>query len=135
MADFSRQKLATATFEEAISIQDEYAGSYAGAAHSLATLAILAPTETMRSDFLIEAQQMAATALQLDAKDGWSQSAASWVAFASRGIRCGNSTVQESIHAGSVGCKPARLSCHGAFADWEFRENPGHSRSGPGTGC
>lgn len=106
IADFSRQKLAAATFKEAIRIQDRYAGSYAGAAHSLATLAILAPNDKLQSEFLEEAQQMAAKALELDAKYGWSQSAASWVAFASKdfdeAIRLSNRAFMLDPHDGNI---------------------------------
>ena len=83
IADTDHQNSATQMFKEAIRIDPEYSGGYAGAAHSLSTLAILAPDENRRQALLGEASQMSQKAVDLDPTNGWSVSSQAWLAFAS----------------------------------------------------
>ncbi|WP_170789898.1 tetratricopeptide repeat protein [Ruegeria lacuscaerulensis] len=83
IADTDHQNSATQMFKEAIRIDPEYSGGYAGAAHSLSTLAILSPDETRRQAMLREASQMSQKAVDLDPTNGWSISSQAWLAFAS----------------------------------------------------
>lgn len=83
IADVKLQTAALKLFEEAIRIDPAYAGGYAGAAHSLSTLAILAPDLTQRQHLLQDASLMSGTAVDLDPTDGWSISSKAWLAFAS----------------------------------------------------
>lgn len=82
IVDIEHQKSATLIFQDAIRIDPEFAGGYAGAAHSLSTLAILAPDENRRQDLLQEALIMANTATDLDPTNGWAISSQAWLAFA-----------------------------------------------------
>lgn len=82
IADIEHQKLATAVYREAIRIDPSFSDGFAGAAHSLGTLALLAPTADLRAALLNEAEDFADRAIDLNPRSGWSQSAAAWVAFA-----------------------------------------------------
>ncbi|WP_193140820.1 tetratricopeptide repeat protein [Meridianimarinicoccus sp. MJW13] len=81
IADVTHQKLATAMYRDAMQIDPTSSEGYAGAAHSLGTLALLAPDAEMRDALLTEAESLADTAIDLNPRNGWSQSAAAWVAF------------------------------------------------------
>ncbi|PRY23549.1 hypothetical protein CLV78_10438 [Aliiruegeria haliotis] len=82
IADVNHQKLATSMYREAIRIEPDLSDGYAGAGHSLGTLALLAPDAGVGADLLREAGAMADRAVNLAPRSGWSQSAAAWVAFA-----------------------------------------------------
>ncbi len=82
VADAKRQRLATSIFRDAIRIDPTYGGGYAGAAHSLSTLAIMSPDRRKRDKLLAEAKRMSDHALDLAPTEAWTQSAAAWVAFA-----------------------------------------------------
>ncbi len=81
IADAEHQKLAISMYREAIRIDPSFSDGFAGAAHSLATLALLAPTAKIRGELLGEAEEFADKAIDLAPRSGWSQSAAAWVAF------------------------------------------------------
>lgn len=83
IADVELQTAALKLFEEAIRIDPAYAGGYAGAAHSLSTLAILAPNLEQRQEMLQAASLMSRTAVDLDPTNGWGISSQAWLAFAS----------------------------------------------------
>lgn len=83
IADAELQTAALKLFEEAIRIDPAYAGGYAGAAHSLSTLAILAPDLAQRQEMLKAASLMSGTAVDLDPTNGWGISSQAWLAFAS----------------------------------------------------
>lgn len=83
IADVELQTAALKLFEEAIRIDPAYAGGYAGAAHSLSTLAILAPDLKQRQEMLQAASLMSGTAVDLDPTNGWGISSQAWLAFAS----------------------------------------------------
>ncbi|SFM01339.1 winged helix family transcriptional regulator [Shimia aestuarii] len=83
IADVELQTAALKLFEEAIRIDPAYAGGYAGAAHSLSTLAILAPDLEQREEKLKAASLMSGAAVDLDPTDGWGISSQAWLAFAS----------------------------------------------------
>ncbi len=80
--DIERQKLATDVFKQAISLDPEYYGGYAGAAQTLASLAILVPQK--RVEYLSEAKIMTGKAIELNPTQAWTQSSAAWVAFSER---------------------------------------------------
>lgn len=82
IAEPSQQQLATSLFRRAIELAPEFACGYAGAAHSLATLSIMAPEGEKRDELIGQANQMATRSLDLAPKDGWSVSAVGWVALA-----------------------------------------------------
>ncbi|WP_170765485.1 tetratricopeptide repeat protein [Ruegeria lacuscaerulensis] len=79
--DFERQRLTTELFRTAIVADPNAAGAYAGAAQTLASLALLSLSGPQHDAFLAEAQQMAEQALAIAPSDAWSQSAAGWVRF------------------------------------------------------
>ena len=83
IADPAHQKLATTMYRKAIEIDPDYSAAHAGAAHSLATLAILSPGVEMRSNLLAQAKDMVGRAIELNPTSGWTQSGAAWVAFVS----------------------------------------------------
>lgn len=80
--DRSRQDLVTEIFRRVIVLDPDYIGGYAGAAQTLATLAILAPPGPEREDFLAEARAMSDEAIRLGPADAWAQSARAWTEFA-----------------------------------------------------
>lgn len=81
IADIDHQQTATELFRKAIRIDPEFADGYAGAAHSLSTLALITPDPDMRQSLLVEASQMAERAVNMDPTSGWSISATAWLAF------------------------------------------------------
>lgn len=83
IANVKYQKLATSMYREAIQIDPNFPDALAGAAHSLGTLALLAPDADTRMALLGEAQGYAQKAANLAPLSGWAQSAVAWVAFAS----------------------------------------------------
>ncbi|WP_106608275.1 hypothetical protein [Shimia abyssi] len=84
IADAEHQKLATAMYRESIRIDPTHSGGYAGAAHSLATLALIAPSAEQSAKFLEEAESFAKQAVELAPLSGWSHSAVAWVALAAQ---------------------------------------------------
>lgn len=84
IGDIDHQKLAVSMYREAVRIDPGYSGGYAGAAHSLATLALLASSEVSRDTFLTEARAYAEKAIDLDPLEGWSNSAVAWTTFVER---------------------------------------------------
>ncbi len=82
--DLERIKLANRLFGETIKKDKEYFGGYAGVAQTLGVMALLAPSDQNRNNFLVEAQQFAEKAVSLSPTNSWAQSAAAWVAFVSR---------------------------------------------------
>jgi len=79
-----RQRIATDLFRQAIRLDPDYFGGYAGAAQTLTTLSKLKPPGPERDETLAEALRMAETALEMDPTNSWAQSAAGWVAFGNR---------------------------------------------------
>lgn len=82
IADLAQQNLATGLFYRAVELDPDYACGYAGAAHSLATQAILASNEAARTPLLSDAREMATKAQAISPKDGWVVSGLAWVALA-----------------------------------------------------
>ncbi|MCG7521532.1 hypothetical protein [Ruegeria sp. Ofav3-42] len=82
--DRPRQKLVTEIFRHAIELGPDYFGGYAGAAQTLATLAIMTPPGPEKNALVGEAQAMAENALRLAPTDPWAQSAQAWVKFSNR---------------------------------------------------
>ncbi|MDV7143861.1 hypothetical protein R3X27_14335 [Tropicimonas sp. TH_r6] len=81
IADAEHQTLATAMYREAIRIDPSHYGGYAGAAHSLATLAMISPDAERSAELLSEAEALAEKAIDLAPLSGWSHSATAWVAL------------------------------------------------------
>ena len=82
--DAQRQMLTTELFRAAIEVDPNSALSYAGAAQTLGSLALLSIAGDKHDDFLTQAREMRDQALELDADHEWVQSAAGWVAFVER---------------------------------------------------
>jgi tetratricopeptide (TPR) repeat protein len=84
LLDFNRQSIATDMFREAIRLDPDYFGGYAGAAQTLTTLAKMTPPGPAREAKLAEAAQMSKIAMEKNPTHSWTQSAAGWVAFGLR---------------------------------------------------
>jgi tetratricopeptide (TPR) repeat protein len=101
-----RLRLTTDMFRQAISLDDQYFGGYAGAAQTLGTMALLSPTGPERENLQTEARKMAETAMGLDPTHSWSQSAAAWVAFTGkdydRAIQLSNRSMKLNPDDGNV---------------------------------
>ncbi len=82
--DPGRQKLALSLFNEAIELDPTYFGSFASAAHTLGTLALLTPENAEKENLLNSAQAMADRAVELAPQEGWTQAGQAWVSFARR---------------------------------------------------
>jgi hypothetical protein len=80
--DVERQRLSLGFFKEAIRLDPDYAGGYAGAAQTTGTLALLSPAGDQKETLKTQARSYAEKAVALDPTDPWSQSAASWAAMA-----------------------------------------------------
>lgn len=80
--ELEQLELTLAMFRQAIKKDGGYFGGYAGAAQSLATMAMLAPDGSTRNDLLQEARKMLDTAVELAPTDAWTQSAWAWLAYA-----------------------------------------------------
>ncbi len=76
-----RQSIATDMFRQAIRLDPDYFGGYAGAAQTLTTLSKMMPPGPEKDEILAEALHMAETALEKDPTNSWAQSAAGWAAF------------------------------------------------------
>ncbi|WP_353331409.1 hypothetical protein [Phaeobacter sp. NW0010-22] len=104
--DPNRQKLAIATFEEAIQLDPTYFGSYASAAHSFGTLALLSPTDGEGQILLKTAQLMADEAVSLAPQEAWSHAGRAWVRFAQRNfpeaVRLADLALEMAPNDGSV---------------------------------
>lgn len=77
--DLQRQKAVTELFRHAISLEPALPDGYAGAAQSLATLAILSPDRAAGQDLLAEAFRMSDQALKLGPDNEWAHAATAWV--------------------------------------------------------
>ncbi len=101
-----RLRLTTDMFRQAISLDDQYFGGYAGAAQTLGALVLLSPTGPNRENLQTEAEAMAAKAMDLGPVHSWSQSAAAWVAFTGkdfdRAIRLSSRSMELSPDDGNV---------------------------------
>ena len=82
--DANRQQLTAELFRAAIEIDPNSAGAHAGAAQTLASLALLSIEGPQHDVYLGEARQSLDRALTLAPTDAWTQSAAGWVAFVAR---------------------------------------------------
>lgn len=82
--DRPRQDLVTEVFRRVIELDPQYFGGHAGAAQTLATLAILTPPGPQKDAHLADARTHADTAINLGPTEPWAQSALSWVKLASR---------------------------------------------------
>ncbi len=101
-----RLRLTTDMFRQAISLDDQYFGGYAGSAQTLGAQVLLSATGTNRENLQTEAEAMAAKAMDLDPVHSWSQSAAAWVAFTGkdfdRAIRLSSRSMELSPDDGNV---------------------------------
>ena len=84
LLDYKRQSIATDMFREAIRLDPDYFGGYAGAAQTLTTLAKMTPPGPERDERLAEAARMAELATEKNPAHSWTQVAAAWVAFGVR---------------------------------------------------
>ncbi len=82
--DANRQRLTAELFRAAIEIDPNSAGAHAGAAQTLASLALLSIDGPQHDAHLSEAYLFLERALALAPTDAWTQSAAGWVAFVAR---------------------------------------------------
>lgn len=82
-----RQKIATGIFRQAIELDPDYFGGYAGAAQSLTTLSMLMPAGPDSEQTLAEASLMAKLAAEKNPAAPWTQSAVAWVAFANKDFK------------------------------------------------
>ena len=102
----ARLRLTTDMFRQAINLDDQYFGGYAGAAQTLGALVLLSPTGPNRENLQTEAEAMAAKAMDLDPVHSWSQSAAAWVAFTGkdfeRAIRLSSRSMELSPNDGNI---------------------------------
>jgi len=80
--DPDRQRLTSQMFLRAVDLDPDYFGSYAGAAQSLASLAMLLPPGDDRDLTLEQARTMAGQALEIAPSEAWTQSAVGWTALA-----------------------------------------------------
>jgi len=79
--DVERQLLTSKLFHRVIRLDKDYFGGYAGAAQTLATLAIFSPDGAKRKAYLRDARFNADRALSLNPTHAWAQSARGWVVF------------------------------------------------------
>ncbi|MGR3660503.1 MAG: tetratricopeptide repeat protein, partial [Paracoccaceae bacterium] len=79
-----RQRIALNIFRNAIRIDPDYFGGYAGAAQSLTTLSKLMPPGQEKDETGAEALRMADFSIRLNPTHSWTQSAAGWAAFGNR---------------------------------------------------
>ncbi len=86
IADIGNQRLAFDTALRAIETDPGMACGYAGAAHALATMSLLAAESAERMDLRQRASELADQAVQLDPRRGWSQSAMAWAAYAAERV-------------------------------------------------
>lgn len=80
--DYERQKLTLGMFEQAMRLDPEFFGGYAGAAFSLATLALLSQDPDKTATYLDQASEMAEKPIGLNPTAAWTQASSAWVAFA-----------------------------------------------------
>ncbi|MBO9473049.1 hypothetical protein J7413_05805 [Shimia sp. R10_1] len=80
--DIARQKRVIAHSQAVIAQYPDYSGSFATAAHSLGSIAILMRGSGKSQVFLGQAQTMLDQARALAPEDSWTLSAAGWVAYA-----------------------------------------------------
>ena len=80
--DVERQKLAHSIFEQAIRLDPEYFGGYAGSAQSLGTLAVLTQDPVQKATYLEQASERVEKAINLNPTHSWTQASSAWVAFA-----------------------------------------------------
>ncbi|PRY26901.1 hypothetical protein CLV78_1011006 [Aliiruegeria haliotis] len=77
--ELKRQALALQLFRHAIELDPTYSGGYAGAAQTLATLAILTPDPGVREERLSQAEAYATRAMETARADGWANASSAWV--------------------------------------------------------
>jgi tetratricopeptide (TPR) repeat protein len=99
--DVPRQELVSIVFQRVIELDSDYFGGYAGQAQVMATRAILTPAGPRKDALLASANQLAHTALRLDPREAWTQSALAWVEFAN-----GNYNRAEDLSARAVKLDP-----------------------------
>ncbi len=80
--DRPRQELINSVFLHVIETDPNFYGGYAGAAQTLATLAILSPRGPVRDDFAAQAEAMVQKAVTFGPTEPWVQSAKAWVEVA-----------------------------------------------------
>lgn len=80
--DRPRQELINSVFLHVIETDPDYFGGYAGAAQTLATIAILSPRGPARDEFAAQAEAMVQKAVTLGPTEPWVQSAKAWVEVA-----------------------------------------------------
>jgi tetratricopeptide (TPR) repeat protein len=132
--NIARLNLTTEMFREAIRLDDQYFGGYAGAAQSLGALALLSSTGPMSVNLQTEAEEMAKKALRLAPTRSWTQSAAAWVAFTGkdfdRAIQISNRSVKLSPNDGNVLDFHALISLFsGDFKSAYDAANPNRNRT------
>lgn len=79
--DRGRQQLLYEIFQKVIELDPQYYGGYAGAAQSVANLALLSGTEDARERNLDDARRLAEKAMDLAPAEAWTQYASAWVAL------------------------------------------------------
>lgn len=82
--DPKRQTLALSLFEEAITLDASYFGSYASAAHSYGTLALLAEGEPERQSFRARSKEMSQRAVGLAPQEAWAHAGRAWAYIANQ---------------------------------------------------
>ena len=80
--DPQRQKLSLGFFQQAIELDPNYFGGYAGAAITTGTLALLRPDGEQKEALRAGARGYADKAIELAPTDPWSQASASWASLA-----------------------------------------------------
>ena len=80
--DRPRQELINSVFLHVIETDPDYYGGYAGAAQTLATIAILSPRGPARDELAAQAEAMVQKAISLGPTEPWVQSAKAWVEVA-----------------------------------------------------
>ena len=81
LLEVERQKIVAEMFRQAIRIDPDYFGGYAGLAQTLTTLSKLIPPGPEKDKTLAEAVRMVEIATTKNPTHSWTQSSAGWVAF------------------------------------------------------
>ena len=85
-----RVSAALSMFEDAMQLDPNYYGAFAGASQASSILAALSPDASLRAEHLQNAVAYADTALSLDATKAWSHSASAFVRFLTRDFDAAN---------------------------------------------
>jgi len=139
IANVEHQELATSMYREAIRIDPNFPDAVAGAAHSLGTLALLAPDMDTRRAILGEAHEYADMATNLAPVSGWAQSAVAWVAFASgdydRAVDISRVAVSlDNVDSKTLDFSGVIFGMTGHFADSARVSDPNRSRNSKSRG-